>query len=85
MFRNYFEPEGLFRHDQETHVDDDCVYGRNVGIRARPSRQRKGRAAFDRRRATSRDVTAYDENGAAVVLKQALKGRHGVIVFGCLT
>lgn len=31
------------------------------------------------------NLTAYDENGAEVVLKQALKGRHGVIVFGCLT
>lgn len=31
------------------------------------------------------DVTAHDETGAEFPLVQKLKGRHGVIVFGCLT
>lgn len=31
------------------------------------------------------ELTAFDESGAEVSLKKALKGRHGVIVFGCLT
>ena len=31
------------------------------------------------------DLTAYDESGEEVALKQVLNGRHGVIVFGCLT
>jgi len=31
------------------------------------------------------DVTAHDESGAQFSLRQQLKGRHGVIVFGCLT
>lgn len=31
------------------------------------------------------DATAFDEKGDPVSLRQALKGKHGVIVFGCLT
>jgi len=31
------------------------------------------------------DVTAYNEKGEAFPLQQKLKGRHAVIVFGCLT
>lgn len=31
------------------------------------------------------ELTAYDENGEAFSLTQRLKGKHGVIVFGCLT
>ncbi|MDA7673031.1 hypothetical protein N8615_01415 [Verrucomicrobiales bacterium] len=31
------------------------------------------------------ELTAFDESGKEVALKQVLKGRHGVIVFGCLT
>lgn len=31
------------------------------------------------------EVTAFDEKGEVFPLKQKLKGRHGVIVFGCLT
>ena len=31
------------------------------------------------------DVTAYDADGEEFPLIQKLKGRHGVIVFGCLT
>jgi len=31
------------------------------------------------------ELTAYDEDGEAFSLKQRLKGKHGVIVFGCLT
>ena len=31
------------------------------------------------------DVAAHDESGKEVNLRQQLKGRHGVIVFGCLT
>jgi cytochrome oxidase Cu insertion factor (SCO1/SenC/PrrC family) len=31
------------------------------------------------------DVTAHDESGAEFPLQQKLKGKHGVIVFGCLT
>ena len=31
------------------------------------------------------EVTAFDAEGIAVELRQALKGKHGVIVFGCLT
>ena len=31
------------------------------------------------------EVTAFNTEGEAVELRQALKGKHGVIVFGCLT
>ncbi len=31
------------------------------------------------------DVAGFDEEGNAFPLQQKLKGRHGVIVFGCLT
>ena len=31
------------------------------------------------------DVSAFTETGEKIELRQALKGRHGVIVFGCLT
>ena len=31
------------------------------------------------------DVTAYDAEGKPFALHQKLKGRHAVIVFGCLT
>ncbi|MEN8715512.1 MAG: hypothetical protein ABF384_11445 [Verrucomicrobiales bacterium] len=31
------------------------------------------------------DVTGHDESGADFPLRQKLKGKHGVIVFGCLT
>lgn len=31
------------------------------------------------------DVSGFDEEGNAFPLQQKLKGRHGVIVFGCLT
>jgi cytochrome oxidase Cu insertion factor (SCO1/SenC/PrrC family) len=31
------------------------------------------------------DVNAFDDEGNPVSLRQALKGKHGVIVFGCLT
>ncbi len=31
------------------------------------------------------DVVAHDESGAEFPLRQKLKGKHGVIVFGCLT
>ena len=31
------------------------------------------------------DVTAIDENGDPFLLRQELKGKHGVIIFGCLT
>ncbi|MAS92334.1 MAG: hypothetical protein CMO55_03990 [Verrucomicrobiales bacterium] len=31
------------------------------------------------------DVSAYDETGEPFALRQRLKGKHGVIIFGCLT
>lgn len=31
------------------------------------------------------DVVAHDESGEEFSLQQRLKGKHGVIVFGCLT
>lgn len=31
------------------------------------------------------DLTAHDETGKPFSLNQRLKGKHGVIVFGCLT
>ncbi len=31
------------------------------------------------------DTSAFDEEGNPVSLTKALKGKHGVIVFGCLT
>ena len=31
------------------------------------------------------DVTAFDEKGAEFPLREKLKGKHAVIVFGCLT
>ncbi|MDF2377459.1 MAG: hypothetical protein P1U81_14550 [Verrucomicrobiales bacterium] len=31
------------------------------------------------------DISGFDEEGNAFPLRQKLKGRHGVIVFGCLT
>ncbi len=31
------------------------------------------------------ELTAFDESGTEVQLNQKLKGRHAVIVFGCLT
>ena len=31
------------------------------------------------------DVSAIDENGDSFPLRKKLKGRHAVIVFGCLT
>ena len=31
------------------------------------------------------DVTGHDKSGADFPLRQKLKGKHGVIVFGCLT
>lgn len=31
------------------------------------------------------DVTAYLEDGSAYSLREKLKGKHAVLVFGCLT
>lgn len=31
------------------------------------------------------DVTAYLEDGTAFPLREKLKGKHAVVVFGCLT
>lgn len=31
------------------------------------------------------DVTAYLEDGEAFPLREKLKGKHAVLVFGCLT
>ncbi|MEM1441930.1 MAG: hypothetical protein AAGF67_06280 [Verrucomicrobiota bacterium] len=31
------------------------------------------------------DVSGFDEEGNPFPLQQKLKGRHGVIIFGCLT
>ena len=47
--------------------------------------QRAAAAGFPRVGDDLPDVTAFDENGKPFPLKQKLKGKHAVIVFGCLT
>jgi len=52
----------------------------------RPSRgEFAGRSSLPRVGEVMPDVSAFDSNGKPFSLRQKTKGRHAVIVFGCLT
>ena len=52
----------------------------------RPSRgEFAGRSSLPRVGQAMPDVSAFDSNGKPFSLRQKTKGRHAVIVFGCLT
>ncbi|MGB0579769.1 MAG: hypothetical protein ACPGVU_08730 [Limisphaerales bacterium] len=44
-----------------------------------------GQGSMPRVGETMPDVSAFDSNGKPFSLRQKTKGRHAVIVFGCLT